>query len=179
MLIILQKIFTSAKKVVYTLLLLKLEDKFMINIIIKCKIKLLIFLGCFLTLIGCSTLNDVIDAENSGKEGTTKTYAVNQDQAWDIAKKVFRCEGGDAIEEHRSEGYMLTSSGMNLVSVGTVMGAWIKPIDKDTTKVTVVTKRRLTLNVATTLTEGTFQKRFAQEVAIIQSGQPLPQTCPK
>lgn len=139
-----------------------------------------LFIACFiLTLGGCATMNDVVSAENSGKEGTTKNYAVNQDQAWDIAKKVFRCEGSDAIEEHRSEGYMLTSSGLNLVSCGTVMGAWIQPINENTTKVTVVTKRRVTINIATTLTESTFQKRFAEEVANIQAGKPISTVCQK
>jgi hypothetical protein len=73
---------------------------------------------------------------------------------------------------------MLTSSGMNLVSWGAVMGAWIKSIDKDNTEVTVVTKRRITINVATTLTEGTYHRRFAQAVEIIKKGQPLPRSTP-
>lgn len=63
---------------------------------------------------------------------------------------------------------------MNLVSMGTVMGAWIDPIDEKSTKVTVVTKRRIATNVATTLTEATFHKRFAQAVDIIKSGKTLP-----
>jgi hypothetical protein len=63
---------------------------------------------------------------------------------------------------------------MNLVSYGAVMGAWIEPIDKDNTKVTVVTKRRIATNIATTLTEATFQKRFAQAVDIVKAGKPLP-----
>jgi hypothetical protein len=96
-----------------------------------------------------------------------------------IAKVVFRWEGADAIEEHKEEGYILTSSGMNLVSWGAVMGAWIDPIDKESTKVTVVTKRRISTNLATTLTETTFQKRFAQAVEIVKSGKPLPATPPE
>jgi hypothetical protein len=63
---------------------------------------------------------------------------------------VFRTEGTDAIEEHRAEGYMLTSSGMNLVSWGTVMGAWVDKVSDNETKVTVLTKRRITVNIATT-----------------------------
>ena len=74
---------------------------------------------------------------------------------------------------------MLTSSGMNLVSYGAVMGAWIEPVDRTQTKVTVVTKRRLAMNVATTLTESTFQKRFAQAVDIIKAGKPLPPVAPE
>jgi hypothetical protein len=133
----------------------------------------------FIALIdGCATMNDVVRVKEAGTEGTTKVYPVNADQAWEISKTVFRWEGSDAIEEHRDQGYMLTSSGMNLVSWGAVMGAWIEPIDTDNTKVTVVTKRRVTINIATTLMESTYHRRFAQAVEIVKEGQPLPQTAP-
>ena len=92
-------------------------------------------------LSGRATLSDVQRVKEEGSEGTTKTYPVTVDQAWDICKVVFRCEGCDSIEEHRSDGYMLTSSGMNPLSFGTVMGAWGKPIGTGETEVTVVTKR--------------------------------------
>ena len=128
--------------------------------------------------VGCATTNDVIRVKEAGSEGTTKTYDVTVDQAWEIAKAVFRWEGADAIEEHKAEGYMLTSSGPNLVSWGAVMGAWISQVDATNTKVTVVTKRRISVNVATTLTESTFHKRFAQGVEIIKSGKPLPRVAP-
>jgi hypothetical protein len=74
-------------------------------------------------------MHDVVAAKESGREGTTQTYRVNEAQAWDIAKTIFRWEGSDAIEEHRDQHYMLTSSGMNLVSYGRVMGAWVEPVD--------------------------------------------------
>jgi hypothetical protein len=67
---------------------------------------------------------------------------------------------------------------MNLVSWGAVMGAWIEPVDKKNTKVTVVTKRRVTMNIATTLTESTYHRRFAQAVEIVRKGQPLPRNVP-
>ena len=114
------------------------------------------------------------DVVKSKDQGTAVVYPVTQDQAWDIARTVFRWEGADAIEEHRSEGYMLTSSGMNLISAGAVMGAWIDPVDRNSSKVTVVTKRRLSTNLATTLTETTFHKRFAQAVEIVKKGERLP-----
>ncbi len=133
---------------------------------------ILISLSIFIFLFaGCASMNDVL---NSKDEGTVQVYAVNSDQAWDIAKTVFRWEGTDAIEEHKDQNYMLTSSGANFVSMGTVMGAWIEPVDANNTKVTIVTKRRMATNVATTLTESTFQKRFAQAVDIVKSGKPLP-----
>ena len=79
--------------------------------------------------VGCSSMGDVVRAKDSGGEGTAHDYPVTADQAWTIAKTVFRWEGADAIEEHKDEGYMLTSSGPNLVSWGAVMGAWIEPIN--------------------------------------------------
>jgi hypothetical protein len=133
-------------------------------------------LACLLE--GCSTLNDVVRVKEAGTEGTTNIYPVTTDQAWDISKTVFRWEGSDAIEEHKDQGYMLTSSGMNMISWGAVMGAWIEPAGKDSSKVTVVTKRRISINVATTLTEGTYHKRFAQAVDIVKKGQPLPRIAP-
>ena len=126
-----------------------------------------------LWLASCQTLSDVVQVKAQGG-GTTQVYPVDTDQAWTIAKTVFRWEGSDAIEEHRDQGYMLTSSGMNVVSAGAVMGAWVEPAGRGQTKITVVTKRR----VATTLTETTFQKRFAQAVALVKAGQPLPLTPP-
>lgn len=131
-----------------------------------------------LCVSACSTMQDVVKVKQSGAEGTTKNYAVTEAQAWEIAKTVFRWEGADAIEEHRDQHYMLTSSGVNLVSWGAVMGAWVEPVKDDDTKVTVVTKRRVTVNVATTLTETTFHKRFAQAVNIIKQGKPLPAEAP-
>jgi hypothetical protein len=147
---------------------------------LKFKKLTILFLTLFpLLFAGCATMNDVVRVKEAGTEGTTKVYPVNVDQAWEISKAVFRWEGSDAIEEHKDQGYMLTSSGMNLVSWGTVMGAWIEPVDADDTKVTVVTKRRVTVNIATTLTEGTYHKRFAQAVEIIKDGQPLPLNPPE
>jgi hypothetical protein len=96
------------------------------------------------------------------------------DQAWKIAMQVFRWEGADAIEEHRDQNMMLTSSGFNLLRAGTYMGAWVEPINANTTKVTCVTKRRIATNVATTLTETTFHERFRQAVEIVKSGKRLP-----
>ena len=127
-------------------------------------------------IAGCATMSDVVRSKD---QGTVQVYPVNSDQAWEIARTVFRWEGADAIEEHRKENYMLTSSGMNLVSYGAVMGAWLEPVGRDSTKVTVVTKRRLSTNIATTLTEATFHKRFAQAVEIIKAGKPLPLTPPQ
>ncbi len=139
--------------------------------------KALIFLITLVWMTGCANLTHVIREKEAGG-GTTRVYPVDVDQAWDIARSVFRWSGADAIEEHREQGYMLTSSGMNVVSVGAVMGAWVEPVGQERTQVTVVTKRRLSMNIATTLRETTFHKRFARAVEIVKAGKPLPLTLP-
>ena len=120
---------------------------------------------------GCRTMSDVIKDKDNG---TVQVYPVDSDQAWKIAVQVFRWEGTDAIEEHRDQNMMLTSSGTNLFSMGAFMGAWIEAMDAANTKVTVVTKRKVATNIATTLTETTFHRRFQQAVEIVKAGKPLP-----
>jgi hypothetical protein len=128
-----------------------------------------------LILSACSTMADVVDHKH---EGTAMVYELTSDQAWELAKVVLRTEGADAIEEHRDQGYMLTSSGSNFYSRGAVMGAWVEPYSGNRMVVTVLTKRRVKTNLFTTLTEGTFHRRFAQGVRIVNSGSPLPTMLP-
>jgi len=125
-----------------------------------------------LALCGCATVQDALEHKD---DGTVKVYAVTEEQAWDIAWKVFRWEGADAIEGHRAEHVMVTSTAGKS---GTVMACWVEPVDEHQTKVTVVTKRRNQIGLFTDLTEGTFQWRFAQAVDIVKSGQPLPLEVP-
>lgn len=128
---------------------------------------------------GCATPHNVVPVKEEGSEGISKVYPVGVDQAWEIGKVVFGWEGRHAIEEHRDHGYMLSSSGMGLVAWGTVMGAWFEPVDEERTKVTVIIKRRVTVNpAATTLKEESFHRRFAQAVEIVKKGQPLPLKAP-
>jgi hypothetical protein len=122
-------------------------------------------------MIGCATMGDVL---NSKDEGTAQTYPVKSDQAWEMAMTVLRWEGCETIEEHRSSGYMLSTVGQNFVSAGTLVGVWVESINKGNTKVTIVTKRKVQTSLATGLTEATFQRRFAQAVALVKKGKKLP-----
>jgi len=131
-----------------------------------------------LLLASCSTLNSVVKAKEEGK-GTVEIYDVNMEDAWTLAKKSFRWGGADAIEEYKEEGYMLTSKGMNLVSSGSVMGAWIEPARDGKTKVTVISKRRISTQIATGLTEGKFHKYFAAGSDMLKKGQKLPLSAPE
>ncbi len=124
-----------------------------------------------LSLYSCATMSDVLKDKD---EGTAHAYPVTADQAWDISMTVLRWEDCETIEEHRSQGYMLTTVGQNFVSAGCLIGVWVEPVDNENTKVTVVTKRKVQTNLATGLTETTFQNRFQQAVDIIKSGKTLP-----
>lgn len=123
---------------------------------------------------GCATMGDVLKAKQDGSEGTSRVYPVSTSEAWKISKTVLRWEGADAIEENHEKGYMLTSSGANFVTMGTLMGVWVEPIDKNRTLVTIITKRKMQTNLFTTLTESTFHQRFQQALSILKSGKPLP-----
>ncbi|MFI5403737.1 MAG: hypothetical protein ACHQ1G_12440 [Planctomycetota bacterium] len=120
---------------------------------------------------GCATVQDALENK---EDGTAKVYAVPEAQAWQIARRVFRWEGADAIEDDRAEHVMITSTAG---AYGTVMACWFEPVGEDRTKVTVVTKRRYQLSLFTSLTESTFQWRFGQAVEMLKSG-PLPVDAP-
>jgi len=119
-------------------------------------------MGCLLILVcatGCATMSDVVRAKAEGK-GTSRVYRVNADRAWEIATMVFRFVQTDAVEEHRSEGYMLTSIGKGSISWGAVIGVWIEAVDDENSRVTVVIKRRNPAELSVPLTETDFHDDF-------------------
>ncbi|HXX33891.1 MAG TPA: hypothetical protein VEM15_05380 [Thermodesulfobacteriota bacterium] len=121
--------------------------------------KMMGFLLILVCTMGCATMSDVVRSKEQGN-GTSKVYRVTTDEAWEIAKAVFRWEETGAVEEHRSEGYMLTSMGESLTSWGIVMGVWIEPVNDHSTKVTIVIKRKNPTDVITPLTEAAFHEDF-------------------
>jgi len=50
---------------------------------------------------GCASSQDALNPKESG---TAKVYPVTEERAWEIARKVCRWEGTDAIEEDRANG---------------------------------------------------------------------------
>lgn len=124
----------------------------------------------------CATMADVVKTKD---EGTSKVYRVSSAQAWKITKTVFRWEGSDAIEEHRPRGYMVSRRGKEWAPWTALTVAWVERIDRKHTKVTVVTKRRIGMDVGTTSSETRFHKRFAQCVKIVKAGKFLPPIPPE
>jgi hypothetical protein len=139
--------------------------------------KVMGFLVIWVCVTGCVTMSDVVKSKEKGK-GTSKVYPVNADHAWEIAKTVFRWERTDAIEEHRSEGYMLTSTGESLISWRVFMGVWIESVDNNYTRVTAIIKRRNPTDFLTPFTEAAFHEDF-ELAASIKAGKffsPVPPT---
>ena len=133
------------------------------------KYTLVIFLG--LLLAGCATLSDVLKDK---EEGTVAIYKIDKDSAWDIAKTVLRWEDCETIEENKLSNYMLTTVGRNFISEGSVVGVWVEPVNDEETKITVVSKRKVQTNLATGMTESTFQESYAKAVEMVKSGKSLP-----
>ncbi len=132
--------------------------------------------GSFL-LTGCQSLADVVEAHGRG-EGTTQTYDLSKDDAWRVSYAALRWNGADAIEEHKEDGYMLTSTGMGMFTYGTVMGVWIRSTDPGHSEVSVITKRRVATNMITDLTENGFHDDFRRGMALVRAGQTLPASRP-
>lgn len=114
------------------------------------------------------------DVVRDKEKETQKSYQINFEQAWDIAITVLRWEGCETIEQHQNSGYMLTTIGHDFFSDGTLVGVWLDEIDQDNTKMTVVTKRKEQLSLATGLTETTFHSSFEKAVNLVNKGEKLP-----
>ena len=122
-------------------------------------------------IVSCATMTDVLKDK---EEGTAEIYKIDKDTAWDIAKTVLRWEDCETIEENKLSNYMLTTVGQTFVSEGSLVGVWVEPITDDETKITVVTKRKVQTNLATGLTESTFQESYAKAVKMVKDGKSLP-----
>ncbi len=115
----------------------------------------------FLILAGCATtFGDLVRSKEAG-EGMSRVYKVDADQAWEVAKRVSQWEGIGDIRENRAEGYMLIKSGADWYYKGTLIGIWIEPIDRDQSKVTVITKSRRSMDTIRRVSEVDFHKSFA------------------
>ena len=126
-------------------------------------------LACAIVSSGCaSVMSEVIAAKKQGTEGITVDYPVTENQAWDIAKAVLRDSGGQAIEEHRADAYMLTASPASLGVSGALVGVWIRQSGPATTSVTVISKRQIKSALLVAPTESKIHDRIAQAVERMQ-----------
>src|SRR5579859_2812505 len=126
-----------------------------------------------LTLVGCAQKRDLLVYKLRGR-GTERVYPVTFDQAWSISKAILKLEPTEAIDEHRQEGYMLTSDDSSALTPSTYMGVFIAAEGPRAAKVTFVTRRRTPTQAYASLTEGAFHRKFAELLALITAVGPLP-----
>ncbi len=141
----------------------------------KAKLTVFSLLVVFAGVTGCASTAGVVTAK---EDGSSQVYQVNSSQAWEITKTVFRWHDSDAIEEHQREGYILATNGKKWVPWASMMVAWVDRVDRNKTKVTVVTKRRIG-DVGTGSSEATFHKHFAEALKIVKAGKALPPERPE
>lgn len=122
----------------------------------------IVALAALLTLTACATMNDAI---SSKKQGTEKLYAKSCDAVWPLSVRVLRDNNAGAIEERKSENQMLANSSAGLFSFGTFMVVWLEPAAADKCNVTIVTKRKISTNVITDLTETGYHDQLSNLVA--------------
>jgi hypothetical protein len=123
-------------------------------------------------LAGCATRRDVVVSKLRGR-GTQRVYPVTVDQAWNISETILRIEPTEAIDEHRSEGYMLTSDSSSSFTPSTYMGVFVEADGPAATKVTFVTRRRTPTQAYAALTEGGFHRKFSELLGLIAAVGPV------
>ena len=125
---------------------------------------MLLAFGC----VSCANKQDVLITKLRGR-GVERTYRVTVDDAWRITETLFRLEPTDAIEEHRAEGYMLTSQMMGPLSSGTYLGVFLEPAAAGQTKVTFVSKRKTATQSYPGLDEASFHRKFSEMVDLMSA----------
>ena len=129
--------------------------------ILSGKSRVFLIVLAFLFVSGCATtFGDLVRSKEAG-EGMSRVYKVSPDRAWEVAKRVTQWEGIGEIKEDRAEGYILIKNGADWYYKGTLIGVWIEPVDKDQSKVTVVTKARRSTDTFRRTSEVEFHKTFA------------------
>ena len=131
------------------------------------------FVAAISLALACATKQDVLIAKLRGR-ADGRIYSVTFDQAWSISETIFRLEPTDAIEEHRSDGYILTSQNAGGLSAGTYMGVFIEPAERaGESKVTFIARRKTPTQAYPALNDATFHKKFAELVGLIRAIGPL------
>ena len=144
---------------------------------------LIIALALLLTCSGsawCLSPQDVLNAKQSGDEGITVVYPVNQDQAWEIAHAVLHWLHSNMIEDHQDQNYMLTSIGASTCACRAEVGVWIETVRENYTRVTIITKGKVSQNDFTKMEtfhdklKPDFIIKFRKGVEIVKIGRQLP-----
>ena len=126
---------------------------------------------------GCmATPQDLVNDHASGG-GTTQNFDVTMDEAFEIAKAVFRWSGAELVEEHRPQKYLLTEIPPS-TNHGALCGAWFLQLDGGALQVTVLTRKRNPGAWGIALTEAAFLKEFTEAAELLHTTKQLPSKKP-
>jgi hypothetical protein len=127
---------------------------------------------------GCAgERQDVLDAHDA-RAGLVRVFDVPADVAWAAARAAMRWNHADAIEEHRSQGYMLATAGAQGWSWGATMGVWLEGSGPGGTQVRAIVSRKLAANV-TAQSEGALLDDMQKAVELEKRGEVLPDAAPE
>ena len=86
-------------------------------------------------------------ARGQSGTGLSQKYAAGYEKAWNTSLSVVENSGGEVVEANKNEGEILVSYGVTAFSWGERVGVFVKPINKNTTEIEVVSKRAIGANI--------------------------------
>ncbi len=124
-------------------------------------------------------LPDAIAAHRAGK-GTAEIYAANFEETWRATHAALRWNSAGTPEDHVGEGYVITNNPTSRgPSLGDQVGVWLETMGPDKTRVSVVIMTMAPQDPALGApNEHGVQKDIAKALAMLESGQPLPEKRP-
>jgi hypothetical protein len=116
------------------------------------------------------TMATVIDEK---EKGAAVVYPIGPDRAWELAVDVLRRGGANAIEEHRDQHYLLTSTSPSPTEagVGAYVGIWIQATDAHHPMVTCVMRWKKLTSLPGPLTEKRFHVQLQRALGSGSPGQ--------
>jgi hypothetical protein len=129
---------------------------------------------------GCREPVSVVSAHAQGK-GTAAVYDASLDQTWAAVHAALRWDSAGTPEDHPNQGYIVTNHpGSDAPSANDQVGVWFEPMNAQKTRVSVVVMSgsESTAGVGGP-DEKTVQKDIGKALAILQSGQALPEKRPQ
>jgi hypothetical protein len=114
---------------------------------------------------GCLQSQSDVRSAHGDHDETTRIYDVDANQALDLAADVLRSKGAASVTTDASRNCAEASFEANAVAWGTEAAVWVEPLGATRSRVSIVTKRRVSISAATRLTEDGFHEQFADRLA--------------
>ena len=107
--------------------------------------------------LGCRSMQGMVEESNT-QEGTIKEYKIGKAKALEVAKVVLKEQGADSFKI--ADDWVIGSFGTNLITWGIYCGVYPKETAPDSCELRVISRRKASLSIFTSLTEGGFHDAF-------------------